>query len=159
MMISESGLIFLSLRMKREGLACVAFGVVGIADDEGELGDDAEFLCSLGDGDGLIGGDALLHLFEGPIGAGLCAEEDHGAAGALERGEGFVGVAGHDVDARLAPPAEIEMFDAARKFERVIFAKEEVHVVELNGVGTVFCDKVGEDCGGALGRFHRSLLP
>ena len=40
------------------------------------------------------------------------------------------------------------------KLECVIFAKEEVHVVELHGVGTVFCDKVGEDCGGALGRFH-----
>ena len=113
MMISESGLIFFSLRMKAKGLAGVAFGIAGISDDEGELGDDAELLRSLGDGYGLIGRDALLHLFERPVGAGLRAEEDHGAAGAFESGEGLVGVAGHDVDAGFAPPAQVEVFDTS----------------------------------------------
>ena len=113
MMISESGLIFFSLRMKAKGFAGVALGIARVADDEGELGDDAELLGALCDGYGLIGGDALLHLFESPVGAGLRAEEDHGAAGAFESGEGFVGVARHDVDASLAPPAEVEVFDTS----------------------------------------------
>ena len=96
------GVDFFQLADESESLAGVALGVSGVADDEGELGDDAEFLGSLCDGHGLIGGDALLHLFERPIGTGLRAEEDHGAAGAFEGSEGFVGIPGHDVDTGLA---------------------------------------------------------
>ena len=50
---------------------------------------------------------------------------------------GFVGVPGHDVDARFAPPAQIQRRDAVAELARVIFAQKEVHVVELDGVSAV----------------------
>src|SRR3981081_4642792 len=40
----------------------------------------------------------------------------------------------------------------------MVFPEEEVHIVELDGVCTVFCDQVGENCGGALRRFHPLLV-
>ena len=54
----------LMVRMKGDGFARVGFGVAGIADDEGELGNDAYFAQTPRDGESLFGGDALLHLLE-----------------------------------------------------------------------------------------------
>src|SRR5437879_11865538 len=36
----------------------------------------------------------------------------------------------------------------------MIFAKEEVHVVELDRISAVLCDQVAENCCGAFRRFH-----
>src|ERR1700712_3069048 len=40
----------------------------------------------------------------------------------------------------------------------MVFPEEEVHIVELYGIGTVLCDKVAENCGGPFRRFHALLV-
>ncbi len=106
----------------------------------------------------LICRDALLHLLENPVRAGLGAEEDHGAAGALDGCKGLVRVARHDVYASLAPPPQIEVSHAITELPGMIFPKEEIHVVELDGVCAVALNEMREDGDGAFGRFELLLV-
>ena len=68
--------------------------------------------------------------------------------------QGVVGIAQHDIHARLAPPAEIQRGDAAGQLAGVVLAQEEIVVVELHGVDAVRGLQVVENGGGAGGRLH-----
>src|ERR1700758_5058393 len=50
------------------------------------------------------------------------------------------------------------MLDAVGQLAGMVFPEEEVHIVELDRVCTVFCDQVAEDCCGALRRLHSLLV-
>src|ERR1700727_2789870 len=51
------------------------------------------------------------------------------------------------------------MFDTPCQLQGVVFPQEEIHIVELNGVGTVVSHEMGKDCSGALWRFHAFFVP
>ena len=65
-----------------------------------------------------------------------------------------VRIAGHDIDPRLAPPAQPQRLQASGQFAGVGLTEEEIVVVELHRIDAVLALQMGEDGGGALGRFH-----
>jgi len=115
-------------------------------------------LYALSDGESLLGRDVLLHFLQNPIRAGFGAEEDHGASRALNGGERGVRVAGEGVDTRFAPPAHAKRRETIGKFARVAFFREEIHVVELDGIGAVFGFQVAQDGFRALRTFDEFTI-
>src|SRR5207249_4097022 len=65
-----------------------------------------------------------------------------------------VGIAEHDVDSRLAPPAKIQRGQAAGKLPRMVLAQEKIVVVELYGVDAVGRLLMPEKIGRPLRRLH-----
>ena len=98
----------------------------------------------------LLRRDSLLHLLQRPIRARLSAKEDHGAATAAQRFQRCIRVARHHVHARLAPPAEAQWCEPFCQLARVIFTQEEVHVVELHGIGAILRNQMLQDRGRSL---------
>ena len=139
-------------------LARVAVRIVGIANDKGELGNDAELMGSPCDFQRLLCGDPFLHLFEHPVRTGLRSEEDHRASCSFDCGECFIRIPGHDVDTRFAPPAKIQMRHAIAELPRVILAQEKVHIVELNRVCAVAFNQMSQNGDRSLGRLHLLLV-
>ena len=115
----------------------VAVRIGRIAEDQRVLGHDAELAQTARQVHRLLRGELLLHIAQHLVGAGLHAEEDHDAPGGAQLAQRVVRVAEHDVDARLAPPAQVQRRHAIGQLARVIFAQEEVVVVELHRVDAV----------------------
>ena len=153
-MISDFGLIRLIVRMKLQRFARVAFWIARIADHEGKFRDDVELPDAARDVQGFFGGDVLLHLLQHPVGTGFRAEEDHRAAGAANRRQRRVGIFVDDVDARFAPPLQVQRRDAIGQLAGVIFAQKEIHVVELHRIGAVLRHQVAQDRFGARRALH-----
>ena len=135
----------------------IAFCIVRIAEDHGVLGNDVEFAYAARQLERLFAGELLPHVAQGGVVAGFHAEEYHHAAGVAEFAQSVVGVAQHDIDARLAPPAQMERGDAFGQLACVVFAQEKVVVVELHRVDPILRLQVAQNGGGAGRRLH--LLP
>ena len=80
--------------------------LVGVAEDERELGDDAVPPRALGHLEDLVGGRPLVHPLQHRVRPRLRSAEHHRQAGALQRPPRVVGEAHERVDARLAPPPQ-----------------------------------------------------
>src|SRR5208282_4430167 len=78
--------------------------------------------------------DALLHLAQDVVAAGLRAAENHGKARALEPAPGLVREAQQRIDAGLAPPGKAQRRKAIGDLARMGIAEEEVVVVEMDGI-------------------------
>ncbi len=111
-MISDFGIDALDRADKAERFAGVAFRIAWIADDEGKLRDDIELADAFCQIQRFLSGDVLFHFLEDPVRAGFGAEENHGAACAADGGERRVGIFIDDVDARFAPPLQVQRRDA-----------------------------------------------
>ena len=72
--------------------------------------------------------------------------------------QGCIRVARHNIHARFTPPSKVEGREAVSQLTGVIFAKKEVHVIELNRVGAVSGHQIVENPGRSLRRLH-TLCP
>src|SRR5206468_1745839 len=91
---------------------------------------------------------------EHPVGPRLGTKEDHAATRRANGSQRLIAVAEENVDARFAPPLELQRRDERRQFSSIRFAQEEVVVVELNRIDLVFLLKEREDSRGPF----RSLI-
>src|SRR5579871_5663330 len=131
--------------------AQVLVGLLWIADNEREFGNDAELPDAGGEFKRLTAGKLLVHLPQNLVGARFCAQKDHLAAGLPQGVHCGVGVAQENIDPAFTPPAQFQRCDAVRQISHIIFAEEEIVVVKLNGVDRVLPLHVSQNARGAFG--------
>src|SRR5207302_5640434 len=130
---------------------CVVYfplGLIRVSEDKGKFRNDAVLARARRGLQSLLRGDSLLHLAQDLVAARFRSKEDHRKARAFQPLPGFLGKPQDGIDARLAPPSEIEGREMVRRFPRMGIMEEKIVVVEMHGVHAVLAGEKTQMVGG-----------